>query len=103
MKTDFIDMIEPTPQLKTKKCRFISLTLRLFLQFSPYVATIIVWIMYDYFIAGATLLLSYIVVGIIRAKLRNSVIPITQREYHYTDQGIADWYTARALCLENVE
>ena len=103
MKTDFIDMIEPTPQLTTKKCQFISLTLRIFLQFSPYVATIIVWIMYDYFIAGATLLLSYIVVGIIRAKLRNSVIPISQREYHYTDQGIADWYTAYTLCIEDRE
>ena len=100
MQTDFIDMIEPTPKLKTRKCRFISLSLRLFLQFTTVVVGLIAWYFYDYFIAIGALLLSFIIVGIIRAKLRNSVIPTKQREYHYSDQGIADWYTARELCIE---
>jgi len=100
MQKDFIDMIEPTPKLKTKRCRLISLVLRLFLQFTTPVVGLVSWYIYDYFIAIATLLLSFIIIGIIRAKLRNAVIPLKQREYHYNDKGIADWYTARELCIE---
>jgi len=37
--------------------------------------------------------------GIIRSKLRNSVIPLTQQEYHYNDEAIANWYTAKRLCF----
>jgi hypothetical protein len=59
--------------------------------------------MYDYFIAIATLLLSFIIMGIIRSKIRNSVIPMKQREYQYNDQGIADWYTAKEICNDALE
>ena len=47
-------------------------------------------------------MLSFVIVGIIRAKLRNSVIPVKQREYQYNDKGIADWYAARAICFEEI-
>ncbi|MCK4875422.1 MAG: hypothetical protein KAR81_00460 [Sulfurimonas sp.] len=103
MQNDFIDMIEPTPILKSKKCKIISFVLRILLQFSPYLITLIIWYMYDYFIAFFVLILSFIVVGIVRSKLRNSVIPVKQREYQYNDQGIADWYTARAICYEEIK
>lgn len=99
MQNDFIDMIEPTPILKTKKCRFISSVLWIFLQFSTYFITVLIWYIYDYFIAFFALILSFIVMGIVRSKLRNSVIPLKQREYHYNDKGIADWYTAKELCF----
>jgi ABC-type dipeptide/oligopeptide/nickel transport system permease subunit len=100
MKNDFIDMLEPTPLLKSKKCKIISFILRIFLQFFTYFITFVVWYIYDYFIAFFALMLSFIVIGIIRSKLRNSVIPIKQREYQYSDKGIADWYTAKELCVE---
>lgn len=100
MQTDFIDQIEPTPKLHSKKCRILSLMLRVFLQFTTFISSLIAWFIYDYFIALLTLVLSYIIMGIIRSKIRNSVIPPTQREYQYNDQGIADWYTARELCIE---
>ncbi len=99
MKTDFIDQIEPTPKLHSKKCKLIAFGIRFFLQYSLYLFVVIMWYEYDYFIAIASLLLGFIVIGIIRSKLRNSVIPPSQREYLYTDQGIADWYTARQLCF----
>jgi len=99
MKTDFIDQIEPTPKLHSKKCKLIAFGIRFFLQYSLYLLVVIMWYEYDYFIAIASLLLGFIVIGIIRSKLRNSVIPPSQREYLYTDQGIADWYTARQLCF----
>ncbi len=100
MQTDFINQIEPTPKLKTKKCQIIALLLRLFLQLTPYVVTLLGWYYYDYFIAIALFLLSFLIMGIIRARLRNSVIPKSQQEYNYNDKGIADWYTARELCIE---
>jgi hypothetical protein len=99
MNEEYINLIEPTPKLHAKKCKMISLSIRIFLQYALYPFTLFMWYFYDYFIAGAAFLLGFIIIGIIRAKLRNSVIPLTQREYHYTDAAIADWYTAKILCL----
>jgi len=100
MQTDFIDMIEPTPKLHSKKCKTVALLLRIALQFITPLLGLVVWFFYDYFMAIASLLLSFIVMGIVRSKLRNSVIPLKQREFQYNDKGIADWYTARELCIE---
>ncbi|QOP45968.1 hypothetical protein [Sulfurimonas paralvinellae] len=103
MNNDYINLIEPTPKLHSKKCKVIAFFLRVLLQYSIYPVALLLWYYYDYFIAGASLLLLFIVVGIIRAKLRNSVIPLTQREYHYSDAAIADWYSAKVLCTEEDE
>jgi len=100
MQDDIIEMIEPTPKLYSKKCKLISLAIRIFLQFSIYIIGLVVWFMYDYFIALAALLLSFIIMGIVRSKIRNSVIPPKQREFQYTDQGIADWFTAKEICFD---
>ena len=100
MQKDFIDMIEPTPKIHSNKCKLVALLLRIFLQFTTPMIGLVIWYMYDYFIGIASLLLSFIVMGIIRSKLRNSVIPPNQREYQYNDKGIADWYTSRELCIE---
>lgn len=100
MQNDFINQIEPTPKIATTKCKIISLILRAFLQFGVYVVGLLTWYMYDYFMGIGIFLLSFVIMGIIRAKLRNSVIPKTQQEYNYNDQGIADWYTSRELCIE---
>ncbi|RLF03703.1 MAG: hypothetical protein DRJ64_08020 [Thermoprotei archaeon] len=100
MQNDFIEMIEPTPKLNSKKCKLIALLLRVFLQFTTFIVSLLAWYLFDYFIAILTLVLSFIIIGIIRSKLRNAVIPLKQREYQYNDQGIADWYTAKELCYE---
>jgi len=100
MQNDFIDMVEPTPKLHTRKCKIISFILWIFLQFSIYITALIAWYLYDYFLAFFALILTFIIVGIIRSKLRNSVIPSKQREYHYNDKGIADWYTAKMICYD---
>ncbi len=99
MQTDYINLIEPTPKLLSKRCKIISFILRIFLQFSTFTSALICWFIYDYFIAIATLLLSFIIIGIVRSKIRNAVIPPRQREYQYNDKAIADWYTAKELCL----
>jgi len=100
MNDDFINMIEPTPVISSKKCKLVASLIRYFLQFTSYVVALMSWYLYDYFIAIAAFLLSFIIMGIIRSKLRNSVIPKSQQEYNYNDKGIADWYTARELCIE---
>ncbi len=102
MENDYIDLLEPTPKLFSKKCKMIAFTLMLFLRYSTLFITLLTWYFYDYFIAGATLLILFIVVGIIRSKMRNSVIPFHQREYQYNDEGIATWYTAKMLCNEEL-
>ena len=101
MKNDFINMLEPTPKLHSKKCKIISTLLWFFLKFSIYIITITSWYLYDYFIAFFVLILSFIIIGIIRSKLRNIAIPASQQEYQYNDRGIADWYTAREICFED--
>ena len=98
MQSEFLELIEPTPKLKTSKCRLLAFLLFMFLSYSPLLLAILAWYLYDYFIAGAVLLLSFLVVGIIRSKLRNEVIPPNQREFHYTDKAIADWYLSKRIC-----
>ncbi|WP_455755682.1 hypothetical protein [Sulfurimonas sp.] len=100
MQDNIIDMIEPTPKFSSKKCKLISLSIRIILQYTTFAVGLIVWYISDYFIAIGALLLSFIVMGIVRSKIRNSVIPPKQREYPYNDQGIADWFTAREFCYE---
>lgn len=99
MQNDIIEMMEPTPKLHTKKCKMISDTIWFFLKFTTYITTTLSWYVYDYFIAFFVLILTFIIMGIIRSKLRNVAIPKKQQEYQYNDKGIADWYTAREICV----
>ena len=79
MQNDYIDLIEPTPKLHSKKCKIMAFALKIFLQYTTFITALISWYFYDYFIAIATLLLTFIIMGIIRSKIRNSVIPLKQR------------------------
>jgi len=100
MPENIIDMIEPTPKLHSKRCKTLSFLVKIFLQYTTFVSGLIAWFLYDYFIAIATIIFSFIIMGIIRSKMRNDVVPPRQREYQYNDQGIADWFVARELCIE---
>ncbi|MBN2816217.1 MAG: hypothetical protein JXQ67_06000 [Campylobacterales bacterium] len=99
MENDFIEMMEPTPELDSKKCKAFALFIQLILQYTTLLSAVVAWYMYDYFIAGATFLLLFVIMGIVRAQLRNSSIPMKQQEYHYNDKGIANWYVAKNFCL----
>ncbi|WP_300454062.1 hypothetical protein [Sulfurimonas sp.] len=96
---EYIELLEPTPKLHSKKCRFVAFFLRLFLEYTTVLITLWVWFFYDFFLAALALVLTFIIMGIVRSKLRNSAIPYTQREYPYTDAAIAQWYTAKELCF----
>ena len=103
MKNDYIELIQATPKLHSKKCKYLAFVIQILLQYTTLTAGIIAWYFYDYFIGGAVLLLTFIVMGIIRSKLRNSSIPLSQREYHYNDEGIAKWYLSRHFCFDDLE
>ncbi|MCF6331574.1 MAG: hypothetical protein L3I99_08545 [Sulfurimonas sp.] len=103
MNNDFINVLESTPKLHSNKCKIISIIIRLFLKFSIYITTILSWYIYGFFIAFFVLILSFLVIGIIRSKLRNIAIPASQQEYQYSDKEIADWFTAKEICLEMKE
>jgi len=100
MQNDYIDVLEVAPEIKSNKCKIISFLIQIFLQFTTVVVGIIVWFIYDYFIAIATLLLTFIIMGIIRSKIANSVIPPQQREHQYSDKEIANWFTSKDVCIE---
>ena len=95
-----LELITPTPKIHSKKCRFFTKILTYTLSYAHYGVALFIWWYYDYFYAIAALLLVYIFIGIIRAKLRNGVIPLHQQEYHYSDEAIAAWYMAYQICLE---
>jgi len=99
MQNKIIDMIEETPQLETKKCKLISSCIMIFLRFSIYLIGLASWYMYDYFIAMSAMVLWFIILGIVRSKLRGITIPPNQKEYQYSDKEIANWYTAKELCF----
>jgi len=99
MQNDYLEMIEPTPKLHTKRCKAISYAIWVFLKFTTYFTTALAWYIYDYFIAFFVLILTFIVMGIVRSKLRNIAIPPKQQEHPYSDKGIADWYSAREICI----
>ncbi|MCJ7764971.1 MAG: hypothetical protein MUP09_03420 [Thiovulaceae bacterium] len=99
MQNDFIPEIEPTPTFKTKRCLFLVNIIGFKLTYMPTLLTVMVAFIVDYFFAVATLLVSYLVTGIIRSYMRNNSIPKKQQEYSYSDKAIAAWFLYRTYCF----
>jgi len=91
--------INPTPTLPTRKCRLLARMMGYALSYGNYLIALLIWWQSDWFIALGTMLLGFIVFGIIRSKLRNSSIPPAQRETPYTDYAIATWFLSRTTCF----
>lgn len=91
--------IDPTPTLPTRRCRFMARCLGWALSYGNYALALLVWWKSDWFIAIGSLLLGFIIFGIIRSKLLHDSIPPSQSEYPYTDYAIATWYLSRNTCF----
>lgn len=98
MNEDTLVLFEPVPPLYGKRCRFLGLALKLILQYTVFIVPIIVWYKFDIYIAFFALILTFIIMGIVRSKLRNESIPLSQRELHYNDSEIASWFLAKEIC-----
>jgi hypothetical protein len=103
MQKETLEVIQPTPTLLTKRCRFLVHVIAYALKLTPFIVFLITSYMYDVFIGFITTAFAYIINGIIRSKLRTASIPHTQLEYNYTDHAIASWYISNHLCYENRE
>jgi hypothetical protein len=95
-----IDQIEPTPVLKSPRCRILALLIAWGLSYGSYLCAVAVWYIYGLFYGIAALAVAYLLIGIVRAKLRNSTIPRSQQEYAYTDRAIAAWFLSRELLCD---
>ncbi len=91
--------IDPTPTLPTRQCRALAHLLGWGLSYGNYLVALFIGWQSDWFIGAGSLLLGFIVFGIIRSKLRNGSIPPAQRETPYTDYAIATWYLSRNHCI----
>ncbi len=103
MNDDIIEPKEDTPSLTSKKCKYIAVAVEVALKTSIYLLTALAWIKYDYFAAIATLLLAFIVMGVLRSKMKVTSIPSKQLEFDYSDKDIAIWYTSKNLCDDILE
>jgi len=100
---DYIDLIQAPLTPKTRKCKLLVQLLALFLTYAPFLIAGLFFIYFDLFIGIISLIFSYIVIGIIRSKIRIISIPPAQLEYTYDDYTIASWYLLKHYCYENLE
>jgi len=87
-----------TPQMPDRKCKILHFLLTIFLSFGTYIITAGVWFIYNWYYAISTLLLAFILIGILRSKLLHSSVPKVQQEFSYSDQDIAAWYLHLHIC-----
>lgn len=97
MEETIIEMREPTPTFKTRRCRLLAVVIAAALTYAPFAAALGAWYLYGLFYGVALLALAYLLVGIVRAKLRNSSVPPAQQELSYSDREIAAWFVSRGL------
>jgi len=100
MEKEIIEMREPTPILKSKKCKIMMYGLYIFLRGFSIGAMMFIYVKYGWFWGFVAFVFSYIIIGIIKSKLRMLSIPIFQLEYDYTDKEIASWYIYKNFCDE---
>jgi hypothetical protein len=93
-----IEYKEKLPVLNTLWCKTVAKAIELFLRFGSWIAVGIFWIYYDYFIGIVAGLVGFLIIGIIRAELRNGVLPPTQREYPFSDKEIAHHFLSKRVC-----
>ena len=96
-----ITELKQTPIFKTSRCRFLAYALSYILKFGTLIFSAFIWYVSDYFFAIASLLLFYVVMGIVRSKLLHISIPGVQQEHNYSDLELAHWFLDRRYCFEN--
>lgn len=98
MNNEIIEPLQELPKLPTKACKIYALILSYFLRFSSVIVALYVWYAYHLFYALGALIMSYLVLGIIKAKMRDLAIPLKQHERNYSDKELSIWYMAQEVC-----
>ena len=93
------DIIEQTPIIEGKKCKFLLFCLYAFITFAPFVASLFIWYYYGFLIGFAFFLFFTLGMGIVISKLRLASIPPLQREMSYSNMAVARWFLGENICL----
>lgn len=88
---DTIELFEEVPALKTTREKFYASLISLSLSYAYYLLTLIIWWQSSWYIALSTLLLAYLLTGIISSKLLHYYIPRKQHEFSYSNKDLAAW------------
>ena len=86
-----IELFDPVPKLKTKKEKFYAMLIALGLSYGYIILALLVWLESNWYIALSTLLLAFLVTGIISSKLLHLYVPRKQHEFSYSSKELASW------------
>jgi len=88
---DTIELFEPIPKLRTRKEKLYARLIALGLSYGYIILALLVWTQSNWYIALSTLLLAFLVTGIISSKLLHLYVPRKQHEFTYGTQELAAW------------
>ena len=88
---DTIELFEKVPQLNTRQERIYATLISFTLSFGYYLIALVVWSQSSWYIALSTLLLAYLLTGIISSKLLHAYVPHKQQELSYSNKDLAAW------------
>ena len=92
--SETLELFEPVPTLRNTKEKTLAGSLTLLLSFGYIIIALLVWIETSWYLALSTLLLGYLVMGIISSKIVHFYVPVRQREFNYSNKELAVWVIA---------
>lgn len=96
-----IPPIEVLPEIKTLKCKLLVYLIHFSLSYLPIIlGTIIGYYYSDVFIGFTSFIAFMLASGIVGSKLSDEAIPLSQREFEYSNLDIAKWFVIRVLICE---
>ena len=96
-----IPPIEVLPEIKTFKCKLLVYIIYFSLSYSPIILGIIMGYYYsDIFIGFTSFIAVMLASGILGSKLSDEALPLSQREFEYSNLDIAKWFVVRVLICE---
>jgi len=98
MNNEIIEPIQEVPTLKTSLCKTYALILYLCIRYISIVIALYIWYQYHLFYAFGALFMGFLIMGILKAKMRDSAIPQKQHERNYTDKELAIWFMYKEVC-----
>lgn len=98
MKNETVYLKEETPEPNSTRCKTVVYTIAFLLRFGSFLIALAIFICADLFYAIASGLIAYIIIGIVKSKMRSASIPPSQHEFSYNDTEIAKWYAKKILC-----
>ncbi len=92
--SETLELFEAVPIMHSNKEKLLTFLIRMMLSFGHIIIALLVWIDTSWYIALSTLLLGYLVMGIVSSKIVHFYIPARQREFNYSNKELAAWIIA---------